>query len=433
MRKVEVAKSVDLRWPHLNDEIGAPVRGALARHLFLHSVRSLPLQVIMPNAKVYGLGQGDFRSGGDPSIRILDPAHFFARLGKDGALGFGESYLLGTWEPGRGPQARFEASNELVAWLKIYARALRRRESDVFLMLRSLWLRSLPVSEKNSISGARRNIEAHYDLDPQLFRLFLDPFMVYSSALFNDVDNQMDVENLALAQKRKITAMLDLAHVGNGTRLLDVGSGFGGLAIQAACERSAKVTGITISRNQLEYALDRVEREGLGESVKFLAEDYRKHVGTYDSVVSVEMIEAVGAGYWKEYFTAIDRLLVPGGRFGLQVIAYPHLKMKAAKRDFSWVDRYIFPGGALPSLREIDRIVRLCTNLEIIETRRLSESYARTLRVWRRKFLEAEQEVRRLRFDDTFIRLWTLYFSYFEAGFRARYCDVWQIGFVKNL
>jgi cyclopropane-fatty-acyl-phospholipid synthase len=427
LRKIESARQVSLSWPHLETPVHAPVRAMLAERLFLASVRDLRLQVVMPDGEIFGAGRGRFASGGDPALRISDPAVFFSRIGRDGSLGFGESYLLRAWGTGEGARPTFEDSRELVAWLRVYATSLRGKESGLVLpRLRDLWLRSLPASEENSVGGARRNVQAHYDLDPQLFELFLDPLMVYSSGSFDATDD------LEAAQLRKLDAILDLAHVGAGTRLLDIGSGFGALAMRAARERGANVTGITLSEKQLEYAAGWAGRLGLDKKITFLLEDYREHAGKYDAITSVEMIEAVGAAYWTDFFEAVDRLLAPEGCFGLQVITFPHQKMLAARRDFSWVDRYIFPGGTLPSLREINRIVGARTALEIVAAHRLSDSYARTLRQWRKNFLNAASDVISLGFDETFIRLWNLYFSYFEAGFLARYCDVWQLGFRKR-
>jgi cyclopropane-fatty-acyl-phospholipid synthase len=395
---------------------------ALARTVFTGSVRRLPLAVTMPDGRRFGAGAGSEV----PTMRINDPATFFSRLGRDGALGFGESYLLGAWDAGDPGASAVEASDELVDWLTTYAKFLKSKESALWYRVKPLLRRALPVSERNSEGGARRNVAAHYDLDPRLFELFLDPSMTYSSACFGPGDD------LAAAQARKLDHILDLAGVENDTTVLDIGSGFGALAVRAATARGARVTGITLSENQLGHARAKVRELGLDDKVDFVLEDYRHHRGTYDSVVSVEMIEAVGHHYWRDYFTAIDGLLRPGGRFALQVIVFPHEKMLAAREDFSWVDRYIFPGGALPSLREIDRILNAHTSLRTVRSHCLSDSYARTLREWRHRFLDAVPTVREIGFDETFIRLWTLYLSYFEAGFRAGYCDVWQLGIQKS-
>ena len=425
MRGIESAKPLDQNWPHLQANISSPIRAILAKRLFLASVRGLKLSLIMPNGDVFGEGRGEFRSGGDPALRIIDPGYFFSRVGRDGALGFGESYLFGAWTVGRGASITAAGTDEMEAWLEIYAASLRSKESQLLFRLRDLWHRSLPRSERNSESGALRNVQAHYDLDHQLFELFLDPSMTYSSAWYESGDN------LWSAQKRKIDAALDLAQVSNGNHLLDIGSGFGGLAMRAANERGARVTGITLSEKQRRYSSQLAKDLGIDDRVIFLLEDYRQHSGLYHSIVCIEMIEAVGADYWMEFFSTVDRLLAPDGHFALQVITLPHEKMLASINDFSWIDRYIFPGGALPSLREIARILNDCTGLEIVQARRLSDSYGRTLREWRHAFLGAIEAVKKLGFDETFIRLWSFYFAYFEAGFRSRYCDVWQLGIKK--
>jgi cyclopropane-fatty-acyl-phospholipid synthase len=426
MRNVEPARPIDLDWPYLQPREIRKIRAMLAKRLFLASVRGLRLSVRLPTGAVYGSGRGQFGAGGDPVMRIADPESFFSRLGQDGSLGFGESFILGTWTAGDGTDITAENSDELVAWLQEYAAYVRHVESRWLFQLRSLWHGTLPVSEPNSTSGARRNVQAHYDLDTELFELFLDPSMTYSSAYFEPGDD------LFRAQQRKIDSVLDLARVGSTTHLLDIGSGFGALAIRAAQERGARVTGITLSEKQLRTAADSAGKEGLNGRVSFLLEDYRQHAGLYQAIVSVEMIEAVGSAYWADFFSAVDRLLAEGGHFALQVITFPHDKMVASTHDFSWVDRCIFPGGALPSLREITRILNDGTALELVEARRLSESYGRTLREWRHRFLAVGDKVRSLGFDDRFIRLWTLYLSYFEAAFKSRYCDVWQLGMRKR-
>jgi len=291
--------------------------------------------------------------------------------------------------------------------------------------LRSLWLRTLPTAEENSVDGARRNVQAHYDLDTALFELFLDQTMTYSSGWF---DGSGD---LGYAQIRKIDAVLDLARVQSGTRLLDIGCGYGALAIRAA-QRGAVVTGITLSETQLMHAIYRADKLGLQNQATFLLEDYRDHQGNYDAITSVEMIEAVGSAYWPAFFSTLDRLVKAGGYCCLQVVTFPHDVMRATRGSYSWVDRYIFPGGELPSLEEIALLAKKYTGFDISLVRRLNDSYARTLEAWRENFLAAAIDVHDLGFDDRFVRLWALYFSYFEAGFRARYCDVWQVGMEKR-
>jgi cyclopropane-fatty-acyl-phospholipid synthase len=421
MRRTEQATQVNLNWPHLRTVRRNPLRAKLAEQLFRWTVRDLPLSVTLPDGTRFGKG-----TAGDPTLTVNDPEVFFSRTGRDRSLGFGEAYLLGAWDCGKSPHLEPSAADELVAWLSVYSEHLKALETPLYYRLRSLLHLAHPLSQRNSEEGALANVQAHYDLNGRLFETFLDEAMIYSSAWFEPGDD------LASAQRRKVDGILDLAQVGPGTRLLDIGSGFGGLALRAAAERQAEVVGLTLSESQLDYASSRARNAGLDGRVSFLLEDFRRHQGVYDAVVSVEMIEAVGSEYWVEYFQAVERHLKPGGFFGLQVITFPHQRMLAAKKDFSWVDRYIFPGGELPSLREINRILKAHTDMEMVATRRLSDSYAETLRQWRIRFVEAHDAVTALGFDETFCRLWVLYFAYFEAGFRSRYCDVWQVGIRKN-
>jgi cyclopropane-fatty-acyl-phospholipid synthase len=426
VRRTERAGSPDLRWPHLATTPRNPVRAALAKRIFLHALADLPLSVVLPDGTSVGRGAGRFAEGGDPALVINDEDVFFTRVGRDGALGFGEAHLLGAWDCGTASAADAVASDELVAWLKVFGEYLRPRESRVLYLLRRLWYSAHPVSDRDGVAAAVGNVQAHYDLDPRLFGTFLDESMTYSSAWFEPGDD------LAAAQARKIDAILDLAGVGPGKRVLDIGSGFGGLAVRAARQRAADVTGITLSQKQFEHATALAGRLGLASQVRFSLEDFRRCSGTYDAIVSVEMLEAVGAANWRTYFEVVDRLLADDGRFALQVITFPHRKMVVSRNDFSWVDRYVFPGGALPSLREIDRILDSHTSLEVTATRRLTASYARTLREWRHRFAGQLATVTSLGFDATFCRLWVLYFAYFEASFRSRYCDVWQLGVRKR-
>jgi cyclopropane-fatty-acyl-phospholipid synthase len=270
--------------------------------------------------------------------------------------------------------------------------------------------------------GARSNIHRHYDLSNEMFEVFLDPSMTYSSAWFSSGDS------LAAAQARKIDGILDLAGVTSGTRLLEVGTGWGALAIRAA-QRGAHVTTLTISTSQQEYASERIADAGVSVDVQL--RDYRDAVGTYDAVVSVEMIEAVGAEYWPTYFQTLSRLLRPGGRVGLQAITMPHDRMPATRRSYTWIHKYVFPGGQLLSVPAVEGNAR-AAGLEITARRALGADYARTLDLWRARFLDGWDRVAALGFDEVFQRMWEFYLAYTSAGFRSGYLDVWQFGMVKE-
>ena len=286
--------------------------------------------------------------------------------------------------------------------------------------LRRVYVPRQPAADEATRDGARRNIERHYDLSDDLFALFLDPGMTYSSALFEPGDT------LERAQHRKIDRLLDLTGVGPGRTVLEIGTGWGELALRAAA-RGARVTSLTVSPAQCAAATRRCAAAGLAGRVDVQLRDYRDAAGQYDAVISVEMIEAVGAAYWPEYFRVIDRLLAPGGRAGLQAITMAHDRMLATRGGHSWIHQYIFPGGQIPSLEAITGTLREHTGLAVRSDLAMGQHYATTLSHWRARFVAAADEVDRLGFSPAFRRMWELYLAYSEGGFRAGYLDVHQL------
>jgi cyclopropane-fatty-acyl-phospholipid synthase len=244
--------------------------------------------------------------------------------------------------------------------------------------------------------------------------------MTYSSALFVSPE-----ESLEVAQARKIERLLDRTGVGVGSRVLEIGTGWGELAVRAA-RRGARVTSLTLSKEQASFARRRVADAGLEASVDVRVQDYRDVDGEYDAVVSVEMIEAVGERWWSTYFRAIDARLAPAGRAGIQAILLPHDRMLASRSSWTWIHKYIFPGGLIPSERAIEETLDRDTTLRVTERLHFGASYAETLRRWRERFTAQRERVADLGFDATFRRMWTFYLAYCEAGFRARYLDVAQ-------
>ncbi|PRH81016.1 hypothetical protein C6N75_01075, partial [Streptomyces solincola] len=263
----------------------------------------------------------------------------------------------------------------------------------------------------------------HYDLSNELFEEFLDPTMTYSSAVFGSLPARP--EELPAAQTRKIDRLLDLAGVGEGTRLLEIGTGWGELALRAAA-RGAHVTTITLSTEQRDLALRRIADAGHADRVDVRLCDYREVEGAYDAVVSVEMIEAVGAEFWPAYFATLRDRLAPGGTVALQAITMPHERMLNTSRTHTWISKYVFPGGLIPSREAVVREAARA-GLKVTADHGYGEHYAETLRLWRERFAERAAEVRQLGFDTVFQRMWELYLAYSEAGFRARYLDVRQI------
>jgi cyclopropane-fatty-acyl-phospholipid synthase len=411
--RIERPRTVDAtRWPDVAHVPNSPVRAAIAKRIFHRAVNLLPLRVTEPR-RDYG--------GGGPSAPVMclvRPEAFFARLGAAGSIGFGEAYMAGDW-----------TTDDLTGVLSAFAANMRELVPAVLQRLRHAVLSRMPQSHDNTIDGARANIHHHYDLSNDLFKTFLDESLTYSCAMFTGEPYGAD-DDLATAQRRKIDRLLDCAGVGKGTKLLEIGTGWGELAIRAA-RRGAKVTSLTISTEQAELARERISAAGLGDSVDVLLEDYRRTRGRYDAVVSVEMIEAVGSNHWPEYFATIDRALAPGGRLGLQAILQDDETIRATSDSYTWIRKYIFPGGQLSSVEAISKTIAEHTSLRIADRYNFGRHYAETLRRWRARFDEQAAHIGQLGFDETFRRMWSLYLAYSEAGFRTGYLDVAQLTLTK--
>jgi cyclopropane-fatty-acyl-phospholipid synthase len=311
-------------------------------------------------------------------------------------------------------------STDLVGLFTMFAEHVATIVPRPLQALRRWYIPGEPAAEEATVEGARRNIERHYDLSDDLFALFLGPTMTYSSALFAPGDT------LADAQHRKIDTLLDRTGTGPGSTVLEIGTGWGELAVRAA-SRGARVTTLTISPAQCAAARRRAAGAGVADRVDVQLRDYREATGRYDVVLSVEMIEAVGERYWPAYFTTIDRLLAPGGRAGLQAITMPHDRMLATRGGHTWIHKYIFPGGQIPSLQAITDVLRARTSLRVSADFPMGPHYARTLHEWRGQFSDAAGAVSELGFGPVFQRMWELYLAYSEAGFRAGYLDVHQL------
>jgi cyclopropane-fatty-acyl-phospholipid synthase len=400
------------RWPGLATPPHAPVRARVAEWVFRHAVESLPVRAVLPDGRVLGAGDRDA-----PVMQLVRPAAFFARLGADITIGFGEAYMTGDWTTGPG--------TDLADLLSPFAARITRLVHPALQRLRRLVERTKPVAEENTPENSRTNVSRHYDLSNRLFEEFLDETMTYSSAWFEPGDD------LAGAQRRKIDGILDLARVREGMHVLEIGSGWGGLAIRAARERGARVTTLTLSTEQQALARQRADAAGVGHLVDVRLQDYRDVRGTFDAVVSVEMVEAVGERFWAAYFSALDEHLAPGGRVGLQAITMPHDRMVATRRSYTWIHKYVFPGGIIPSLRSIEDDLAAHTRLTVVERRDLGPHYARTLAEWRRRFLAGWDDLAGS-FDETFRRMWEFYLAYCEAGFRAGHLDVSQLGLARH-
>jgi cyclopropane-fatty-acyl-phospholipid synthase len=405
--------STSIRWPAFAISPRAPLRATMARLIFEHAVARVPVRVTYPDGR--GLGGG---RPGSPELEVVRPAAFFARLGRDAKIGFGDAYMAGDWRAGSG--------TDLADLLTPFAARLTTLIPAPLQRLRVFADGRVPQDQENTVDGSRANIAAHYDLSNELFAAFLDPTMSYSCAWFDDSEPIAAAIGLEEAQLRKIDGILDLAGVQAGTRVLEIGSGWGSLAVRAA-QRGAHVTTITLSREQMRLARERVAAAGLSGLVEVRVQDYREVEGEYDAIVSVEMIEAVGEAYWPAYFAALDRLLAPGGRIGIQAITMAHDRFLATRRSFSWIQKHIFPGGIIPSLRAVGDTLAAHTTLRVTRQRELRPHYARTLRLWRERFLDQWPHIHAQGFDEDFRRMWEFYLAYSEAGFRSGYLGVSQL------
>ena len=398
------------RWPDIAVVPHAPLRARAARLLLARVSRRLGIRVELPGGRLLAPAPTDAQV-----LRLHDPDAFFQRVGAGGLIGFGESFQAGEWD-----------SPDLVGVLTVLARQL-----SALVPARLQWLRRWhaarqPAEQQGTPANARRNIAAHYDLSNDLFALFLDPTMTYSAALFTTGDDGVPIASPSLledAQLRKIDRLLDLAGVRSGSRVLEIGTGWGELALRAAA-RGARVVTLTLSTEQQALARRRIAAAGYADRVDVRLCDYRAATGSYDAVLSVEMVEAVGRDHWPVYFKTLDRLLAPGGRIALQAITMPHDRMLASARTFTWIQKYIFPGGLLPSLQAVEETLTAHTALELTWHQGFGAHYAETLRLWRERFTAHTRAVDRLGFDPVFRRMWTLYLGYSEAGFRSGYLDV---------
>lgn len=387
------------------------------RALFLRTMSGLHRDriVLRDGLGVVTLGAGE---GAElqAEVEILDPAFYPAAVLEQSA-GVGRAFMAGWWRCG-----------DLVTLIRIFSRheEVLRRWTRAAMTVLAPWQRLALWSRRNSPDGSRRNISEHYDLGEEFFETFLDPSLTYSCAYFTD--GASDLEG---AQREKLDRACRKLALQPDDHLLEIGTGWGSLALHAAREYGCRVTSTTISREQARYARQRVAEAGLGDRIEIVERDYRDLRGRFDKLISIEMIEAVGVKFYPVYFRRCSELLKDDGAMLLQAITVDdrHFEHDAKHEDF--IKRYIFPGGVLPSIQVIARQVAQATDLQIAHLEDLTAHYAETLRLWRERLLAAADRIRALGRDDIFLRCWEFYFAYCEGGFRERRIGDVQVLLVK--
>ena len=379
---------------------------------------------VFETARRLGEGRLDFvlpdgrrfrAEGGAPGlaaeIRLVHP-DLFARLVREGDLGFCDAYLDGWWE-----------SPDLQAFLDLIQRPANNIVGDGFpgLGLVRAYERLRFWLQANSKRQARKNIAYHYDLGNEFYRLWLDETMTYSSAIFESPQ-----ESLETAQRRKYASMVDRIGARPGEHVLEIGCGWGGFAEYAAGERGLRVTGLTISQAQHDHAVERIRRAGLSDRVEIRLQDYRDEQGSYDGIASIEMFEAVGERYWPVYFETLRQRLKPGRNGTLQIITVADARWPMYRRGVDFIQKYIFPGGMLPAPSVLRAEVEKA-GLRVRGSIEFGESYSLTLRRWHETFSDRWSEVKRLGFDDRFKRMWDFYLASCAGAFQGGNCDVTQI------
>jgi cyclopropane-fatty-acyl-phospholipid synthase len=377
----------------------------------LEQLRQGDLEMVLPDRQVLRFGTPGSEPRACIQVRNWD---FFWRLASAGDIGLGEAYMAADWE-----------CADPAAFMRFLTRNWDRIESE-----RGVWLTRIVnllrhLRRANTLPGSRRNIHEHYDVSNDFFGLFLDATMMYSCAWFGEgaAASGGGGDPLEAAQHAKIRRLLDKARIGPDDHVLEIGCGWGAFAIEAVRRSGCRVTGITVSEEQLKLARERVTAAGLDERIRLELCDYRQVQGTFSRIVSIEMLEAVGHRYLGDYFAALDRVLAPDGRCVIQVITIPDARYDTYRRTSDFIRRHIFPGGHLPCLAALREAAAGSSRLALQEVESIGSHYPPTLRLWRQRLLANAGTARDLGFDEVFLRTWEFYFAYCEAAFAEGLID----------
>ena len=390
--------------PSLLDRIGM-----LLCFKFLSRLPQGELRVTLPDGSQSRFGT----AGAEPALQLtICEYRFFRRAIFSGDIGFGEAYTDGDWTTDDLPGLlTLLAANEAVM-----------DDRSIITSTVGRWVNYLRhLLRANTIKGSSRNIREHYDLNNDFFASFLDPGMTYSSALF---DNEKD--SLERAQRTKIQTIIEKVGITSEDHVLEIGCGWGSFAIEAVRQTGCRLIGITLSQEQLSFAQQRVQEAGLEDRIDLQLRDYRHIEGRYSKIVSIEMLEAVGHAGLKSFFAACDQALQPGGKAVIQVITIPDRKYTAYRYSSDWIRKHIFPGGHLPSVGAMAKAMTAST-LSLNSLEQYGFDYAKTLDLWRQALLAKQQQIFGLGYDEKFLRKWSYYFAYCQAGFNARIIDLSQL------
>jgi len=396
-------------------------RFSLYETIFLRIFDKMPygkLQVELPDGRKYFFGNGE---GQRASIRVNNN-EFFSKCALYGDIGFAESYMAGDWNT--------DSIADVISWFilnieycaVLTGRGVRKYASNLLHGANKLY--HLP--RKNTVEGSRKNISEHYDLGNDFYSLFLDNTMTYSSAIFRDGETSLEG-----AQCEKYDRLCRNLSLKPTDHLLEIGSGWGGMAIHAAKNYGCRVTTVTISAEQFKFAKERITNEGLDQLIDIRLQDYRHITGSFDKIVSIEMLEAVGHEYIPGYFEKCNELLKTNGAMAIQVITSQDKRYHEFRKSVDFIQKHIFPGSQTPSIAYIQKCVNKTTDWNLHDVKDLGLDYARTLRLWFDAFNAKLTEVKRLGMDETFIRKWNYYLQYCEAAFSTTHISVKQLVYVR--
>ena len=392
--------------------------GGLARAFMWKVLEKLQVSslTLKEGSETKVFGSSTDMAGPHGEVHVHD-ADLYRRILTGGSIAAGETFIEGLW-----------SSPDLTAVTRAFSANMAMLEamSDKQNMLARLALKLSHWARRNTSSRSRENISAHYDLGNDFFSLFLDPSMMYSSAVYPTPDS-----DLATAAQHKLRLICEDLELKPEDHLVEIGTGWGGMAIFAAEHYGCRVTTTTISREQFDYTVAAVAKKGLQDQITVLFDDYRDLQGRFDKLVSIEMIEAVGHQFYDTYFSTLSRLLKPHGKAVIQAITMTDQRYEQARDSVDFIKRYIFPGGCLPSLTVISDALSRMTDMQMSHLRDITRDYADTLSEWHEGFLDKLDTVREMGFDDRFIRMWRYYLSYCEGGFRERIIGTYQITMTK--